>query len=269
MLAFLPFLLALDSRTTEEYDEMSDSEPPQPYYLEAVEITGAKDVSGVDGEYHFERDTAILMSLDIGKDFEPELYIGGNFKCDWDSYDGMGSPDRIKPLDWGSNFKVDELAARGNVSPLFDPEKQENVIRDEVLEGLIGQTIIYARYIYGYKGGSEDLGYTSFDRVRFPNNFKEAAINHLDNEGAEKTRQAVVDKCIELAKQSLEDQLLDDIRAGYVKDYDPSPLEDDDEDDFSNAAGDGAPSSTDGFAEPKESGWDNDETFEPDDEMPF
>jgi hypothetical protein len=104
--------------------------------------------------------------------------------------------------------------------------------------------------------------------VRFPNNFKEAALNHLDNEGAEKTRQAVVDKCIELAKQSLEDQLLDDINAGYVKDYDPSPLEDD-EDDFSNAAGDGAPSSTDGFAEPKESGWDNDETFEPDDEMPF
>lgn len=271
ILTIIPFIgLALDSRDAEEYDEMGDSDAPQEYYIEAVEIAKAKDVSGVDGEHHFERDTAILMELNKeGLDFNPELYIGGNFKCDWDAHDGIGSPPRVKPLEWGSNFKVDELSSRAGLKPLFDQSREDNVIRDEVLQGLIGQTIVYLRYIYGHKN-EDQLGYSNYDRVRFPKNFKEAAKNHLESEGAEINRQTMSEKCVELAKQSLEDSFLDDVNAGYIDDFDPSVIEDGEEYGQEEYSGDGAPADTEPAEAPKGDGWDDEEdTFAPDDDLPF
>mgnify|MGYP000131935568 CR=1 FL=1 len=261
--------MALQSQTAEDYQKRSqESNELKPYYIENVTITGAKDVSGVDGEYHFERDTAILLSLDIGKDFEPDLFIGGDFKIDWDNFDGAGDAPRVKPLEWGSNFKVDELAARAGLSPLFDQEQEDNVIRDGVLEGLIGESIVYLRYCYGEKSGSDDLGYTQYDFVRFPKNFVDDAVAALKEEGNENPDRPVVrDKAMDLAKADLERSF--DLDA-YVDDYAPEAVEaaksggSAESDDFGNAAGDGAPS-------PNGSGWSAEEndTFEPDDDLPF
>ena len=269
--------MALPSRTTEEYNERSESGELKPYYIEAVEIASAKDVSGQDLEYHFTQDTAIMLELEIGKDFQPEVMIGGNFAIDWDNASpGAGEKPRKKPLEWGSNFKVDELAARAGCTPLFYQNRDDNVIRDEVLQGLIGQTIVYMRYCYGQKSSSDDLGFKAHDRVRFPRNFQEDAQKYLSKTGEEVTRESVRDKAIELAKQSLEDAFLDEVDSGYVDEYSPEAVEaakNGGNSDGINAggdgyAGDGAPSSTQ--PAPAGGGWDDeDETFEPDDELPF
>ena len=266
LLSFAGFGMALGSSTKEEHEQRAEnSGPPEPHYVEAVTVTQAKDVSGGDGDFHFERDTAILMSLDIGQGFEPDLYIGGNFAIDWDSWDNTGEPPRKKPLEWGGNFKVDELAARAGLTPLFDQSRDDNVIREDVLHGLVGQTIVYLRYVYGEKDDGS-LGYSNYDRVRFPNNFVQEAQTFIENQngGKQAGKEEVKEKALEMAKQSLEDQFLDDVAGDFVDDYKPEVIDGEEDDDFNDAAysGDGAPSGT---------GWDaeQDETFEPDDEMPL
>lgn len=273
ILFVIPFVigLPLQSSSREDYDEQAESTgPAQPHYIDEADIVDAEIASGEDRQYHLSYQTAILLTLDIGRDFQPELMIGGDFKKDWDNHDGEGDPPLVKPLEWGSNFKVDELAARGGVTPLFYQDRDENVIRDEVIEGLIGQTIVYCRYVYNVS--DDGLGdYTRYDRVRFPANYKKEAEQKLKRNGIEDpTREEFAEKCIELASTDLEDNFLNDYEAGYVSDYVPEEMDTGESDsvDTDSYSGDGAP-------EPKSSAWDSgggsedEESFEPSDDLPF
>jgi hypothetical protein len=109
-------------------------------YINEVEIVAAEDISGAVLPY-LERpvDIGVKLTLDIGKEFNPELVIAGNFKRD---------PDTGEVVGWGSAFVVAEALSRlGHTGPL----DEGNGIPPGVLESVIGKRFLRLSYVSGMK----------------------------------------------------------------------------------------------------------------------
>jgi hypothetical protein len=82
-------------------------------------------------------DIGIKLTLDIGREFQPELTIAGNFKVTDGEVTG-----------WGSAFAVQEAFSRLGYEGALD---DGNRIPQGVLETFIGQKILRLSYVSGTK----------------------------------------------------------------------------------------------------------------------
>src|ERR1700690_877 len=109
-------------------------------YVNEVTIVKAEDISGQTLPFlqnPFE--LGLKLTLDIGRDFQPDMIIAGNMKRD---------PDTNEVTGWGSGFVVQEALTRfGYSGPLTD----ENKIPPEVIESLVGQSFYRLSYVAGVR----------------------------------------------------------------------------------------------------------------------
>jgi hypothetical protein len=109
-------------------------------YINEVTIANVEDMSGqmtpfMDRPY----DIGFKLILDIGRDFQPELVIAGNFKRDQITDEVIG---------WGSAYVVQEALTRLGYKGSLD---NGNSLPVNVLETFIGQKILRLAYISGTK----------------------------------------------------------------------------------------------------------------------
>jgi hypothetical protein len=97
-------------------------------------------------------DIGIKLTLDIGKDFRPEMIIAGNFKRD---------PDSGEIIGWGSGFVVQEALTRLGYSGVL---AEGNRIPTEALESLIGKTFLRLSYVSGTRNDGK-FRYTDWNQI--------------------------------------------------------------------------------------------------------
>lgn len=109
-------------------------------FISQVTVLQAEDVSGQQAPF-LQRpyDIGIKLTLDIGKDFHPQLTIAGEFKRD---------PVSNEVIGWGSAFVVQEALARTGYTGNLDPG---NKLPATALSGLIGKRFLRLSYISGRK----------------------------------------------------------------------------------------------------------------------
>lgn len=141
----------------------------------------------------YKDDIALRMLLNVdGKDWDKELYIGGNFKRE-------GSPQGGTPQisGWGSAFRVarvfDELGIEGT---LVDGRFEQSAI-----EMLIGRELFYLQYVRGFNNEGK-VAYADYRLV-----------------GAQRENEEPKDTAERLFKM-----FSDDLQGGYISNYDPSVL---------------------------------------------
>jgi len=100
-------------------------------------------------------DIGIVLVLDIGRDFRPELIIGGQFKRDANSGDVVG---------WGSAFVVQEALSRLGFTGKLD---QGNKIPSTVLAGVKGKVILRLSYVSGTRDSGK-LRYSDWSQIGTP-----------------------------------------------------------------------------------------------------
>jgi len=110
-------------------------------YINEVTILNAEDISGQPLPYSENPvDIGIKLTLDIGKDWNPEMIIAGSFKRDFETNEVIG---------WGSAWPVQEaLSKLGYTGSL----NEDNRIPPEVLEDIVGKKFLRLSYVSGTKG---------------------------------------------------------------------------------------------------------------------
>jgi len=122
-------------------------------YINEATISDVLDISGetlpyLDRPY----DIGIKLTLDIGRGFQPELTIGGNFRRDVDTNEVTG---------WGSAFTVAEALSRfGYNSEL----SADNTIPPDVLQSLVGKQFLRLSYVSGTKQNGK-LRYSDWSQI--------------------------------------------------------------------------------------------------------
>ncbi len=125
-------------------------------FINEVEVAAAEDISGTTPPYMDRSvDIGIKLTLEVGKDFQPQLSITGNFKRD---------PDTGEVIGWGGAFVVQEALARLGFKGELD---QENRIPAEALEGVIGKRFLRLSYISGEKQNGKPR-YSDWGRIATP-----------------------------------------------------------------------------------------------------
>lgn len=122
-------------------------------FISQVTITAVEDISDMVLT-HLDKafDIGIKLTLDIGKDFQPEFLIAGNFKRD---------PLTDEVIGWGSGFLVQEALTRLG----YDGRLAEgNAIPPEVLEFLIGKSFYRLSYVSGVKENGK-LRYSDWNHI--------------------------------------------------------------------------------------------------------
>lgn len=102
-------------------------------FVQKGTITAAEDATGT---LPFEVECAIKVTVDIGREFNKDLTIYGDFKKD----------ERGCLTGWGSAFRIDRLI---NHVGGWNGELNEPVIPQEALECLIGKTVMFLQYVKG------------------------------------------------------------------------------------------------------------------------
>ena len=122
-------------------------------FINQVTVVGAVDVSGTQLPF-MERpiDIGLKLTLDIGRDFQPELLIAGNFKRDPKSNEVVG---------WGSAFVVQEALARLGYTGTLEGD---NRIPADVLAEVVGKHIYRLSYVSGQKDGGK-LRYSDWNQI--------------------------------------------------------------------------------------------------------
>jgi hypothetical protein len=123
-------------------------------YINDATIVDCQDISGqVLPFLEHPLDIGFKLFLDIGRDFQPELLIGGNFKKDQASGEVIG---------WGSGFLVQEALA---VLTGYNGTLEEgNKIPVGVLETLIGKRFWKLSYVSGHKANGR-IRYTDWNQI--------------------------------------------------------------------------------------------------------
>ena len=125
-------------------------------------------------------DIGIEMTLDIGKDFQPEYYIGGWFKADPVSGNAAG---------WGSAYKVKILLeAIGLRGARLDYDKSTELQRfpEDLATHLVGKTFTRLSYKTTKEKDSGGHFWRDWQQVAPENNFEELrnafmeALSHRD-----------------------------------------------------------------------------------------
>lgn len=122
-------------------------------YINEVTIVNAADISGEVLPFSDQPvDIGIKLTLDIGKDFQPQMIIAGNFKRDFDTGEVIG---------WGSGFLVQEALARFGFKGSLDAG---NRIPAHILESLPGQKFFRLSYVSGVREGGK-FRYTDWNQI--------------------------------------------------------------------------------------------------------
>ena len=121
-------------------DKPSRIDLPLGVFIGEATIVSVTDVSGTTPTF-MQRpiDIGLKLTLEVGRDFQPEFLIAGNFRVDIKTGEVTG---------WGSACVVqDALMRLGFTGPLEDGNK----IPARALEGLVGVTFLRLSYISGTK----------------------------------------------------------------------------------------------------------------------
>ncbi|MBI5020551.1 MAG: hypothetical protein HZB59_03870 [Ignavibacteriales bacterium] len=122
-------------------------------YINEVTIVNASDISGEQLPLSEQPiDIGIKLTLDIGKEFQPQMIIAGNFKRDFDSGEVVG---------WGSGFLVQEALARFGYNGTLD---EANHIPTDIIDSLAGKKFLRLSYISGVREGGK-YRYTDWNQI--------------------------------------------------------------------------------------------------------
>jgi hypothetical protein len=122
-------------------------------YISTVKIVAVEDVSGKEIPFRDRPyDIGLRFTLDVGRDFQPEMLIAGNFKRD---------PSTGEVTGWGSAFVVQESLIRLGYRGDLDPG---NRIPPVFLEGLPGMSFVRLSYVSGTKQDGR-VKYTDWPQI--------------------------------------------------------------------------------------------------------
>lgn len=111
-------------------------------YINEVTVAGAEDISGQPLPFRDQPfDIGIKLTLDIGRDFQPEMIIGGNFKI-----------ENGNVLGWGGAFVVQEALSKLGYVGSLEPD---NKIPAHVLPSLVGKKFLRLSYVSGLKADNK------------------------------------------------------------------------------------------------------------------
>ncbi len=121
-------------------DSSANGGLPKGIIVGKVTIVGVEDISGTTPQHlQFPVDIGIKLTLDVGKSFQPEMIIAGNFKRDNSTGDVVS---------WGGGFVIQDLLIRmGYLGKL----NEGNTIPSEALESLKGKSFLRLSYVTGLK----------------------------------------------------------------------------------------------------------------------
>lgn len=109
-------------------------------FINLVKIIAAEDVSGAQLPFLQQRvDIGVKLKLDIGRDFEPDLVIAGNFERNSSTSEVTG---------WGGAFVVQDALYRLGYTGTLTPE---NKIPKSVLDSLVGKQFYRLSFVTGVK----------------------------------------------------------------------------------------------------------------------
>jgi hypothetical protein len=122
-------------------------------YINEATIANVEDISGQPLPFTEQPfDIGIKLTLDIGKDFRPEMIIAGNFKRD---------PESGEIIGWGSGFVVQEALTRLGYSGVL---AEGNRIPTDALVSLIGKTFLRLSYVSGTRNDGK-FKYTDWNQI--------------------------------------------------------------------------------------------------------
>lgn len=125
-------------------------------FITKAKIISVEDISGKAHRYmQMPCDIGIVLTLDIGRSFQPELIISGQFKRNGDTGEVIG---------WGGAFVVQEALVRLGYAGVLDPG---NKIPKAALNSLVGRQILRLAYLSGTKDGSKPR-YSSWPQIGTP-----------------------------------------------------------------------------------------------------
>lgn len=125
-------------------------------FVNKATIVDAVDISGqAYGYMQNPCDIGIVLVLDIGRDFQPELIIGGLFKRDVNTGEVVA---------WGSAFIVQEALSRLGFTGRLDPG---NKIPKAALSALKGRPILRLSYVSGTRENGK-LKYSDWSQIGVP-----------------------------------------------------------------------------------------------------
>jgi hypothetical protein len=109
-------------------------------FINEATVAKAEDISGTTPTF-LKRpiDIGMKLTLEVGRDFQPEFLIAGNFHIDIKSGEVTG---------WGSAFVVQDALLRFGYTGPLDPG---NKIPPKALQDLVGITFLRLSYISGTK----------------------------------------------------------------------------------------------------------------------
>lgn len=122
-------------------------------YINLVTIIDAEDISGTTLPF-LDRpiEIGVKLTLDIGKEFQPELTIFGEFEKDINSGEVIG---------WGSAFSIQELLYKLSFQGRLD---DNNTIPAEALKSLVGKQFFKLSYVSGIKDNG-NLKYSNWNLI--------------------------------------------------------------------------------------------------------
>jgi hypothetical protein len=152
-------------------------------------IVSAKDISKQDIFNNGNPvDCGVSLTLDVGRDFQPEFRIYGNFKSD------------AGKLSWGSAFKVKELFNKLGIEGKLN---DDGTIPEEALLAMQGRQVIRLSYVRGFNSNTNKKQYADYQHVETCSDF--------NNE-----------KEVEKVSKDLTNKFLKDVQAGWIKNYSPN-----------------------------------------------
>ena len=133
-------------------------------FVNEVTIADAQDVSGTSLPFMAQPvDIGIKLVLEIGRDFQPEMTIAGNFKRDLETGEVVG---------WGGAFIVQEALARlGYIGEL----DKNNRIPPDALADLVGKKFLRLSYVSGI-GKTNAKRYSAWNLIGSPDEGAESLV---------------------------------------------------------------------------------------------
>lgn len=157
-------------------------------FINVVRIVSATDVSKQDIFKNGNPvDCGIKLKVDIGRDFQPDMTIYGNFKADGGK------------LSWGSAFVVKDLLSQLGIKGELN---SDGSVPQDILDQLTGRQIIRLSYLRGYDATADKKRYSDYKHITVVEDF-----DNLDQ--------------VKKAGQKLSNKFIKDVTAGWVKNFAP------------------------------------------------
>lgn len=158
-------------------------------FVGVATIQSAVSVSGTDVfNSGTPVDCGIKLTLDVGRDWYPDMTFYGNFK------------EKDGKLDWGSAFIVREflttMGLEGNLN-------EDGSIPEEMLNNLVGRKIIRLTYVRGYDTTKDKKQYSDYKFI--------AVVDDFDNQ-----------EQVAKAAKKLTDKFIRDVKANRVRNFNPT-----------------------------------------------